>query len=313
MDNQEVELHDDENSVVDVQEAEKMPVGTEEESIASVSKAEDGGKKAKARKGDKSNSEKMDKVQAGDPDKHSESYDFEAGLNGLMEEEATLSEEFKAKTAVIFEAALKSKLSEEVSRLEEEYETRLNDEVSGMHAEVVEKVDSYLNYVVENWMEENKIAIQNGLRTEIAEDFMTGLKGLFEESYIDVPESKVDLVDGLAEQVEELEEKLNTTTEQVISMTEELVQYKRAAIVREAAEGLAATQVEKLNSLVESLDFEDEETFASKVATVKESYFKKAQTSSEELVEETSEDADDVVVSSSSMDRYLSALRQTNR
>lgn len=313
MDNQEVELHDDENSLVDVQEAEKMPVGTEEESIDSVAKAEDGAPKAKARKGDKSNSEKMGKVKAGDPDKHSESYDFEAGLNGLMEEEATLSEDFKAKTAVIFEAALKSKLSEEVSRLEEEYETRLNDEVTAMHTDVVEKVDSYLNYVVENWMEENKMAIQNGLRTEIAEDFMTGLKGLFEESYIDVPESKVDLVDGLAEQVEELEGKLNETTEQVISMSEELVQYKRQAIIAEAAEDLAETQAEKLNSLVDSLDFEDEETFASKVATVKESYFKKSQSASEELVEESSEDADEVVETSASMDRYLSALRSTQR
>jgi hypothetical protein len=313
MDNQEVELHDDENSLVDVQEAEKMPVGTEEESIASVSKAEDGAPKAKAPKDDKSNSEKMGKVKAGDPEKHSESYDFEAGLDGLMEEEATLSEEFKAKTAVIFEAALKSKLSEEVSRLEEEYETRLNDEVTAMHTDVVEKVDSYLNYVVENWMEENKMAIQNGLRTEIAEDFMTGLKGLFEESYIDVPESKVDLVDGLAEQVEELEGKLNETTEQVISMSEELVQYKRQAIIAEAAEDLAETQAEKLNSLVDSLDFEDEETFASKVATVKESYFKKSQSASEELVEESGEDADEVVETSASMDRYLSALRSTQR
>lgn len=313
MDNQEVELHDDENSLVDVQEAEKMPVGTEEDSIASVAKAEDGAPKAKARKGDKHNSEKMGKVKAGDPEKHSESYDFEAGLDGLMEEEATLSEDFKAKTAVIFEAALKSKLSEEVSRLEEEYETRLNDEVTAMHTDIVEKVDSYLNYVVENWMEENKMAIQNGLRTEIAEDFMTGLKGLFEESYIDVPESKVDLVDGLAEQVEELEGKLNETTEQVISMSEELVQYKRKAIIAEAAEDLAETQAEKLNSLVDSLDFEDEETFASKVATVKESYFKKSQSSSEELVEETGEDADEVVATSSSMDRYLSALRSTQR
>lgn len=313
MDNQEVELHDDENSLVDVQEAEKMPVGSEEESIASVEKAEDGTKKAKARKGDKSNSEKMDKVKTAGPEKHSESYDFEAGLDGLMEEEATLSEEFKAKTAVIFEAALKSKLSEEVSRLEEEYETRLNDEVTAMHTDVVEKVDSYLNYVVENWMEENKVAIQNGLRTEIAEDFMTGLKGLFEESYIDVPESKVDLVDGLAEQVEELEGKLNETTEQVISMSEELVQYKRQAIIAEAAEDLAETQAEKLNSLVDSLDFEDEETFSSKVATVKESYFKKSQSTSEEIVEESSEDADEIVETSASMDRYLSALRSTQR
>jgi predicted phage gp36 major capsid-like protein len=135
-------------------------------------------------------------------------------------------------------------------------------------------------------MEENKLAVESGLRTEIAEDFMGKLKDLFVESYIEVPESKVDLVDELAEQVEELEEKLNAQTANVLEMSEELENHQREAIIREAARDLAETQVEKLNSLVESLDFEDEESFAHKVKTVKESYFKKEVTQEEEINED---------------------------
>ena len=133
--------------------------------------------------------------------------DFSADLKALVEGEATLSEEFKEKAEVIFEAAIKSKLAEEIDRLEEKYNEELAEEVSTAKADLVEKVDSYLNYVVEKWMEDNKIAIQSGLRTEIAEKFMNSLKDLFTESYIEVPEAKVDLVDELAETVEELEEK----------------------------------------------------------------------------------------------------------
>ena len=132
--------------------------------------------------------------------------DFSQDLDALIESEATLSEEFKAKTAVIFEAAIKSKLAEEIDRLEDNYATELEEELSATKTDMVEKVDSYLSYVVENWMEENKLAVQSGLRTEIAEKFMTSLKDLFTESYIEVPETKVDLVDQLAEEVLELEE-----------------------------------------------------------------------------------------------------------
>jgi len=235
------------------------------------------------------------------------SIDTTAELDALVESEATLSDEFKAKTAVIFEAAVKSKLSEEVDRIEAQYKEELAEEISSTKADLVEKVDSYLNYVVETWMEDNKVAVQNGLRTEIAETFMERMKDLFTESYIDVPESKVDLVDELAEQVEELEAKLNETTQKVIDGTEELEVYKRDTIIREASRDLAETQVEKLKSLVGDIDFESEETFASKVATIKESIFTKV-TSEEEVLEE---DADATVETSESMDMYLRAIRKT--
>lgn len=237
------------------------------------------------------------------------SVDTTAELEALVESEATLSDEFKAKTAVIFEAAVKSKLSEEVDRLEAQYKEELEEEISSTKSDLVEKVDSYLNYVVETWMEDNKLAIQNGLRTDIAENFMDKLKDLFTESYITVPESKVDLVDELSESVEELESKLNETTQKVIETSEELEVYKRETIVREASRDLAETQVEKLKSLVEDVDFDSEESFAEKVATIKESYFAKEVTPEEQ--EAIVEDADATVETSAAMDRYLQAIRKT--
>jgi hypothetical protein len=237
--------------------------------------------------------------------------DFSQDLNALISDEATLSEEFKSKAETIFEAAIKSKLAEEIDRLEAKYEEELSEEIESTKSEMVEKVDSYLNYVVEQWMEDNKVAIQSGLRAEIAEDFMTGLKGLFEQSYIEVPESKVDLVDDLADTVEELEEKLNATTAQAIEMAEALEVYARDAIIREHSRDLAETQVEKLKSLVEDVDFEDEETFAKKVATVKESYFKKEVTESTEAAYTEAEEGDSPIQVSGAMDMYLKALAKT--
>lgn len=238
---------------------------------------------------------------------------FSEDLDAIMESEATLSEEFKEKTAVIFEAALKSKLSEEIDRLEEQYRSELDEEITRTRDDLVEKVDSYLNYVVENWMEDNKLAIQQGLRTEIAEEFMGKLKVLFTESYIEVPESKVDLVDELAQQVAELEEQLNSTTQNAIQMSEELENYQREAIIREHSGDLAETQVEKLKSLVDSIDFDDAETFSSKVKTVKESYFNKKQNSDETILEEVDGDEADTTATPSYMDRYVTAIRRTQK
>ena len=201
--------------------------------------------------------------------------DWSSDLNALVNEEATLSEEFKGKAQTIFEAAINSKVAAEIDRLEEKFNEELEAEVSTTKEELVNKVDSYLNYVVETWMEENKVAVQTGLRTEIAEKFMNNLKDLFTESYIEVPESKVDLVDDLAEEVKELEETLNNQTAKTIAMTEELEGYQREAVIREASNDLAETQIEKLKSLTDSIDFDDKETFTNKVNTVKESYFKK--------------------------------------
>ena len=233
--------------------------------------------------------------------------DFEADLNALVSEEATLSDEFKAKAETIFEAAIKSKLSTEIDRLEEKYQEELAEEVSTTKADMVEKVDSYLNYVVEQWMEDNKVAVQAGLRTEIAEKFMNSLKDLFTESYIDVPESKVDLVDELAGEVEELESKLNESTGTIIEMSGELEEFKRNEVIREASKDMAQTEVEKLKSLVQDIDFSD--AFAEKVNTVKESYFKKPATA-EGVSEEVEEDGDSVVETSDAMSQYMAAINR---
>ena len=239
-------------------------------------------------------------------------YDFSGDLNALVESEATLSDGFKDKAATIFEAAVKSKLSEEIARIEESYAGELAEEIASTKSDLVEKIDSYLNYVVENWMSENQVAIQTGLRSEIAENFMNGLKDLFVESYVEVPESKVDLVDDLAEQVEELETALNSQTAKNIEMTEELELFQRYEVIREHAHGLAETEVEKLASLAEDLDFVDEETFSAKVKTIKESYFTKEVKTAEvgdDLVEDT---ADNAVEVSSAMDSYLQALKKSS-
>jgi len=233
--------------------------------------------------------------------------DFEADLNALVSEEATLSDEFKAKAETIFEAAIKSKLSKEIDRLEEKYQEELAEEVSTTKADMVEKVDSYLNYVVEQWMEDNKVAVQAGLRTEIAEKFMNNLKDLFTESYIDVPESKVDLVDELAGEVEELEGKLNESTGKIIEMSGELEEFKREAVIREASKDMAQTEIEKLKSLVQDIDYSD--SFAEKVNTVKESYFKKP-AAAEGVTEEVEEDGDAVVETSDAMAQYMNAINR---
>ena len=200
--------------------------------------------------------------------------DYQEDLDTLVAEEATLSDGFKDKASIVFEAALKSKVATEVERLESEYVSNLEEEVSSIKSELVEKVDSYLNYVVSNWMDENEVAVTNGLRTEIAEDFMSSLQQVFKEHYVEVPEGKVDLVDELSAQVSELEESLNKSTEDNIKLTESVSGLQRADIVRRASSGLALTEAEKLASLVEDIDFDDAESFEMKVNVVKESYFK---------------------------------------
>ena len=291
------------------------PKNAEAQSVASVDAAEEKGPRAKKRKGDKANSEPMQKAPAAPAAMKAEDVefdgDFSEDLNALVESEATLSDEFKAKTAVIFEAAVKSKLAEEIDRLETEYQTQLDEEVQATKEDLVEKVDSYLNYVVENWMKENELAIQSGLRAEIAEGFMEKLKDVFTESYVEVPESKIDLVDELAAANDELEEQVNEATAKALGLAEELEGYKREAIIREASRDLADTQVEKLTKLAESIDFESEEDFAAKVATLKESYFK-AKPAASPISEDSEDDAaDEAIELTGSMADYVNALRKT--
>ncbi len=235
---------------------------------------------------------------------------FDEDLNALVESEATLSEGFKGKAAIIFEAALKSKLSESINRLEDQYSEELAEETQRVHSELVEKVDGYLNYVVENWMEENKLAVENGLRTEIAESFMTALHGVFTEHYVEVPATKVDLVDDLAGKVDTLEEAVNVSEQKNIELATQVNTLTRAAIVIESATGLSETQAEKLKTLVEDVTFETAEAFTAKVDTIKETYFKEASIVSEEAEVSHDHAADEVSVSPM-MQRYVAALKQT--
>lgn len=339
VENQEVELDEG------IEEAHD-PKNAEQQSVAATDKAGDATKKAPARKGDNSKQDPMPKTKAGlitamnnrmasmdktslmamykmeevEADESSTvvveapevEFSYSNELDALVESEATLSEEFKAKTALIFEAAVKAKLSEEVDRLEEAYKTELAEEIASTKEELVEKVDSYLNYVVEQWMEDNKLAIQAGLRTEIAEGFMSKMKDLFVESYVEVPESKVDLVDELAQANEELEEAFNDAMSKALKLAEEVESFKRASIIREASKDLAETQVEKLTSFVENIEFEDEDTFAEKVKIIRETHFAK-KTAESAIVEDTEEDADNSVEISGQMAQYLEALRKSNR
>jgi hypothetical protein len=316
------------------------PETAEADSVASVAKAVDATKKQPLRKGDKQNSEPMPKTKAGMINAmtmkmakmskeglkgayegmHKEGAEFaddalvegnfDEDLKALVESEATLSEGFKEKAEVIFEAALQSKLSEHVTRLEESYAEELAEETTRVQSELVEKVDGYLNYVVENWMEDNKIAIENGLRTEIAESFIQALHGVFNEHYIEVPEGKVDLVDQMATKVDDLEEQLNSTVEDNIELKEKVIALTRQAIIVEAATGLSEAQTEKLKSLVEDVAFDNESAFAKKVGTIKESYFKKAKTEEQSEEAQLVESTEQVTVSPL-MEKYLAALKQS--
>lgn len=239
-------------------------------------------------------------------------YDFSDDLDSLVESEATLSEEFKEKTAIIMETAIKSKLRIEIARLEESYAEQLEEEVESNRNTIIEQVDSYLNHVTEKWMEDNKLAVQSGLRTEIAENFMNSLKDLFTESYIEVPESKVDLVDDLSEQVVALEAELNGNVESMMNMKEELESFKRDNIIIEAAHGLADTQIDKLSALAEDVDFDDEDTFRAKIAVIKEAYFgKKTSTTKSFITDDVDNDADDTSNISDQMSAYVSHLKKS--
>lgn len=287
------------------------------DSVASVAAGGKAGPVQKLRRGDKKNSEAMEKapvspkelVMAKGVAKEDVQGVFDEDLAALVESEATLSEGFKEKAEIIFEAALKSKLTEHVELLEEQYENQLTEEVQRIQEELVEKIDSYMNYVVQTWMEENKLAIENGLRTEIAESFMQALHGVFNEHYIQVPEEKVDLVDGLADKVSELEEQLNSAIQDNIELTEAVKEYARDSVIREAAKDLSEAQAEKLKSLVEDIAFDTEETFTKKVETIKESYFKKASVQSKSEEEQLDEGTKLVEVSPI-MQQYLAALKK---
>jgi len=217
-------------------------------------------------------------------------------IDALVEGEE-LSEEFKTKASTIFEAAVHQKVMEiatvKIDELEKEYQTNLQEEIVSFRDELTEKVDGYLNYVVEEWMKENEIALDSSLKSELTEEFIGGLKNLFTEHYIEVPDEKVDIVESLYDKVEELEGKLNSQIDDNVQVTSELNEYRKDKILEEVCEDLADTQSEKMKSLVEGVSYEDDkDDFENKVKTIKESYFPN-QTKQDENVEQESDGSSD--------------------
>ena len=214
-------------------------------------------------------------------------------VDALFADDSTISEEFKSKVSTIFEARVEDRVSQIQEQIETEYAGMLEEAIETVKADLTEKVDDYLSYVVEQWMEENQIAIESGLRAELTEDFIGGLRNLFAEHYIDVPAEKVDLVDELAGKVEELESKLNEEIERGVSYAKALVESRKNEIAREVTEGLTATQAEKIKSLAESVEFSTEDEYKSKLETIRENYFPSgAKKATEDQLNEQFEDTD---------------------
>jgi len=236
--------------------------------------------------------------------------DLSDDVKALVSTDADLSEEFKEKAATIFETAVKTRIQEQVKVLEAQYEKKLSNETETIKEAMTEKVDSYLNYVVEEWMKENELAVERGIRTEIAEDFITGLKSLFKEHYIDVPEEKYNVLDDLTNQTKDLEAKLNEQIEKNVNLTKEVSELNKRETIAEVSEDLTDTETEKFISMAENVEFDSAEKFKEKLETIKESYFPKTKS---EVAEENSVDSvaanePAVEASSDAMAAYTAAI-----
>ena len=238
-------------------------------------------------------------------------FDFTEDLEALTAEEATLSEGFKGKAQIIFEAAIKSKMSSEIDRLEESYGDKLAEETTTIREDLTSKINDYLTYVVENWMEDNKLAVEKGIRTEIAENFMSALQTTFKEHYIEVPEGKEDMFDEIVNKADDLEEQLSEAVDKSIALKKANVVLERAARFTDIAEGLTANDTEKLRDLTKDIDFDSVEQFSEKVSTIKEAYFKEAKLEvMTDSVEDITDETEEVEISVS-MQRYVNAMKQS--
>jgi len=244
--------------------------------------------------------------------KEETTYDVSADVDALTKDE-DLSEDFKNKAKTIFEAAINEKVKVETAKLEESYAQKFEEDTSKFKNELTEKVDSYLNYVVEEWMKENEIALERGIKGEIAEDFISGLKKLFEDHYIDVPDEKYNVLEDQANKIEELEKKLNESIEKNVELNKSNGELVRQDVIDEVSKDLPDTAKEKFNSLVESIEFSNADDFSNKVKTIKESYFGAKK-------EESSNNVDDVAASpdqpitedlSNAMAAYTAAISKT--
>jgi hypothetical protein len=238
--------------------------------------------------------------------------DLSADIDAIFGDE-NISEEFKSKVSTIFEARVTDRINTIKEEIETEYSSMLEEAVESIRTDLTEKVNDYLDYIVEEWMKQNEVAIEKGLRTEMVEDFIGGLRNLFAEHYIDVPAEKVDLVDELATKVESLEDKLNEEIQRGIEYKKQLTEAKKIDVVRTVCEGLTSTQVEKIKSLAESVEFSTEEEYQEKLETIRENYFpsgmKKANAS--QMHEQVEDGSEKPVIKDARMAAYASAISKT--
>jgi hypothetical protein len=242
--------------------------------------------------------------------------DISADVDALLsDDDENLSEEFKTNAKIIFEAAVVSKINEEIDRLEYDFKVELTEARTAYEEQLTEKVDGYLSYVVEEWMKENELAVESGIRSEITEDFLTGLKNLFTEHYITIPDEKVDVVDELAMKVEDLENALNESIENNIDLQQEANGRKQDHILNAFSDGLADTEIEKLGSLAEGVEYEDEDQYIHAITTLRESYFPQAPITvvEEDTDELLSESLTSAPRTSAAMSAYTQTLGRTIR
>ena len=233
---------------------------------------------------------------------------IEEDVNALLAGE-DLSEEFKEKAKTIFEASINAKITDIENQLNEQYQEKLNEEVSAIKVELTERTDSYLEYVADEWMKENALAVENGIKTEMTESFMEGMKKLFEEHYVTLPEDKYDVLENMVDKLDEMETKLNEQIERNVELNQQLGESTAQTIFNNVAEGLATSQKEKLQSLAEGVEFESEESYRGKIETLKESYFgQKKTTPTASAPQELKEEAAHVEPATGAMAAYLDAL-----
>ena len=255
--------------------------------------------------------EKASKVKKESIDQTIEDLDVSQDIEALVSGEEELSDEFKTKAATIFETAIKSKVRTELEKIHAENQESSKKVAEETMTSVVEKVDDYMNYVVEQWMTDNELAIERGLKGEIAEDFISGLKGLFEDHYIDVPDEKYDILEANLTKIEELEDKLNKQMEENVQLKKAKGELVKESMIADVADGMTDTETEKFQSLVDDVEFSDEESYKEKLQTIKESYFgsDEVKAQDETLTEEGTEETQEV---SGTMAQYMSAIKKDN-
>ena len=319
-DKEDAKESDEKEDKKDVKESEEKSKEEKEKEISKVTESEDKEDKKEDEKKDEVKEEDEKKDEKKDEVKKEEDKSASDKVKNLVMKEDVkaltdgedLSEEFKAKAATIFESAVKAKLVEEIEKLEGEYESKVAEKVEETKSEIVEKVDAYLNYVVEEWMKENELAIEKGLRAEITEDFIGGLKSLFESHYINVPQEKYDVIESQAAEIEKLKEEVNQSIEKTVELNKQVGEFTRDGIIKEVSSDLAETETEKLKGLAEGIEYKDADSFRKSIETLKDSYFPKKEASDKQS-NEVAESAGTDMNMSESMAAYTAAISKTKK